>query len=157
MLCTDPTIIGTLSAPSPDEVALIFSHPLEAILDPSLALQESLSEKGGVNWPYQEEVYNFTDSTWPQKRATIYRMHRFRTTASPIKGLTSDILIMTAEIAFSKSMVHTTRYAPGQATQAQLAKWAIEDYERDGVITPARPPPGLEALVLRSREEEATR
>ena len=57
MLCTDPTIIDTLSPPSPDEVSLIFSHPLEAIIDPSLALQEPLSEKGGVNWPYQEEIY----------------------------------------------------------------------------------------------------
>jgi hypothetical protein len=57
VLCTDPTIIDTLSPPSPDEVALIFSHPLEAILDPSLALREPLSEKGGVNWPYQEELY----------------------------------------------------------------------------------------------------
>jgi hypothetical protein len=63
---------------------------------------------------------------------------------------------MTAEIALSKSMVHT-RYAPGQPTQAQLVKWAIEDYARDGFITPARPLPGLEANVLRSREEESIR
>jgi len=57
MLCTDPTIVETLSPTSPDEVTLVFSHPLEAILDPSLALQEPLSEKGGVDWPYQEEIY----------------------------------------------------------------------------------------------------
>ena len=56
MLCTDPALIDTLT-PCADEVDRIFSHPLEAILDPSLANDEPLSEKGGENWPYEEDLY----------------------------------------------------------------------------------------------------
>jgi hypothetical protein len=33
---------------------------------------------------------NFTDSPW---LGNIYRLHRFRSTASPVKGLTADILV----------------------------------------------------------------
>jgi hypothetical protein len=33
---------------------------------------------------------NFTDAAW---FGSTYRMHRFRTTASPVKGLTADILV----------------------------------------------------------------
>lgn len=153
-LCTDPALIDTLS-PCADEVDCIFSHPLEAILEPSLANGESLSEKGGENWPYSEDLYNITDSTWTQIRNTVYRMHRFRTSASPVKGLTSDILIMTAEIAFGKETTYT-RYAPGQVTSEQMSLWAIEDYIKDGFVASAKPV-GLNGQILHSREEESTR
>jgi len=50
-------MIDKLAAPSADEVSRIFSHPLEAILDPPIALNEQLSEMGGPDWPYEEDLY----------------------------------------------------------------------------------------------------
>lgn len=107
MFLEDPSIVANLSLSV--EVDRIFSHPLEAILDPSLAEDEILSRKGTEDWPYEEELYvsnvsnsqiiaflsksqNNSDSVWTQMRSSVYRMHRFRSSASTIKGLTADIL-----------------------------------------------------------------
>lgn len=55
-LLTDNSILDHLT-PNADEVDTIFSHPLEAILDPTLAANETLSDKGSENWPYEEDLY----------------------------------------------------------------------------------------------------
>ncbi|KAJ7185840.1 NUDIX hydrolase domain-like protein [Mycena filopes] len=110
-LLDDPSIISTLQA-SPHEVAHIFSHPLEAILDPSLARKESLVS-AGEDWIYDTELHNTSDSTVAVLGNARYRMHRFQSTASPIKGLTADILIHIAEIAFGRSTEYD-RWAVGQ-------------------------------------------
>ncbi|KAE9389863.1 hypothetical protein BT96DRAFT_365588 [Gymnopus androsaceus JB14] len=122
---------STLRA-NPDEVERIFTHPLEALLDPETVLPEAglepafkgdgvnrtgvavdeadgaggvvngdggglgldaLAEKGSEDWPYEEELYNSTDRIYPGGDGTVYRMHRFRSVASPIKGLTAEILV----------------------------------------------------------------
>ena len=99
--------------PHPGEVERIFHHPLECVLDPGMlsCKQDDLAEKGGEDWPYEEDLYvscfllpirwlasrievsnkqNCSDAEWA---GFSYRMHRFRSAASPIKGLTSDILV----------------------------------------------------------------
>ena len=43
--------------PCEGEVDAIFEHPLEAILDPSLASDLPLVEKGGENWPYETDLH----------------------------------------------------------------------------------------------------
>ncbi|KAF7967278.1 hypothetical protein HWV62_34985 [Athelia sp. TMB] len=55
-LLSDPSILSNLRA-SEAEVDHIFTHPLEAILDPSLAANEPLAPIGGEDWQYQGEVY----------------------------------------------------------------------------------------------------
>ncbi|THG97679.1 hypothetical protein EW145_g7568 [Phellinidium pouzarii] len=118
-LLTDLAVLDTLT-PCEGEVDAIFEHPLEAILDPSLTTGMALAEKGSEGWPYEEELYNMCDQQWPN--GMTYRMHRFRSAASPIKGLTADILLlfffvspqtMVAEIAFDRGPVYE-RWAPGQ-------------------------------------------
>ncbi|KAF7331527.1 Nudix hydrolase domain-containing protein [Mycena kentingensis (nom. inval.)] len=111
-LLTEPALIGTLKA-SENEVAAIFSHPLEAILDPLLAAKEKLVERGGEDWIYETELHNTTVSAVPLLNNAMYRMHRFRSVASPIKGLTADILIMVAEIAYGREPSYE-RWAEGQ-------------------------------------------
>ncbi|KAJ7108739.1 NUDIX hydrolase domain-like protein [Mycena epipterygia] len=111
-LLTDPSVISTLRA-SQDEVAHIFSHPLEAILDPAIAQKENLVSPGTEDWIYDTEFHNTTDSAVAVLGNAIYRMHRFRSTASPIKGLTADILIHIAEIAFGRTPEYD-RWAVGQ-------------------------------------------
>ncbi|PVG04044.1 hypothetical protein CPB86DRAFT_690995, partial [Serendipita vermifera] len=127
MYLEDTSVIDTLRA-GVNEVDRIFSHPLKAILDPSIvgSPQEELSEKGGEDWPYQEELYNTSDSRWTQIRNSIYRMHRFRSTGSPIKGLTADILILAAQIGYDEETKYE-RYGPGQPTSEQMVLWAVED------------------------------
>lgn len=56
MFLTDLSILDTLT-PNPDEVDRIFTHPLDAIIDPSLASEEPLSGIGSEDWPYVEDYY----------------------------------------------------------------------------------------------------
>ncbi|KAJ7735783.1 hypothetical protein B0H16DRAFT_1731208 [Mycena metata] len=111
-LLADPSILSTLQA-AEDEVAHIFSHPLEAILDPALARKESLVSPGSEDWTYDTELHSTSDSIIAVLGDLMYRMHRFQSTASPIKGLTADILIHIAEIAFGRSTEYD-RWAVGQ-------------------------------------------
>ncbi|KAL0954697.1 hypothetical protein HGRIS_003646 [Hohenbuehelia grisea] len=111
-LLTELAVLDQLKA-SEHEVDAIFDHPLEAILDPSLARGEPLADAGGENWPYTSDVHDTTDSQVTILNNHTYRMHRFRSVASPIKGLTADILIKVAEITYGKGTVYE-RFAPGQ-------------------------------------------
>ncbi|KAL7279362.1 hypothetical protein ACG7TL_007203 [Trametes sanguinea] len=111
-ILTDMSIMDSFT-PSPGEVDRIFDHPLEAILDPRLSAKENLSAKGSADWPYEDEFYNYSDIDLPWLNNSTYRMHRFRSTAFAIKGLTSDILIATAEIAYDRPPTYQ-RWAPAQ-------------------------------------------
>ena len=51
-----PEIISSLRA-AQGEVSHIFNHPLEAILDPSIAKRGPLVEIGSEDWPYKSEIY----------------------------------------------------------------------------------------------------
>lgn len=100
-LLTDVGLLADLT-PCVGEVDRIFSHPLEAILDPQLAGNEPLVAKGTEHWPYSQDYHSMSDVVVEADTNVVYRMHRFRSCASPIKGLTADILIHVAEIAYSK-------------------------------------------------------
>ena len=58
---SDLSVLESLT-PCEGEVDKIFDHPLEAVLDPSLAKGLQLAEEGGENWPYPEELYVTTSS-----------------------------------------------------------------------------------------------
>ncbi|KAI0090207.1 NUDIX hydrolase domain-like protein [Irpex rosettiformis] len=113
-LLTDLSILNNL-IPSEGEVAAIFDHPLEAILDPTLSADEKLVAIQSEHWPSDAEFYNFTDNIVPWLRNSGYRMHRFRSTASPIKGLTAEILIAATVVAYDRPPSYV-RWAPGQLT-----------------------------------------
>ncbi|KAF5392384.1 hypothetical protein D9757_001563 [Collybiopsis confluens] len=113
---------------NPSEVDRIFAHPLEAMVDlerltnpeaenndddddeledpvRKLRLRTvKLVEKGSDDWPYDEEYYNFADFDFPRldNPSGVVRLHRFRSTASPIEGLTANILMRVATIAYGK-------------------------------------------------------
>ena len=53
---SNPEILSSLKA-AQAEVSHIFTHPLEAILDPNLAKCESLVDIGSEDWPYESELY----------------------------------------------------------------------------------------------------
>jgi coenzyme A diphosphatase NUDT7 len=114
-LLSDLSILDHLVA-SEQEVAHIFSHPLEAMLDPGLLEQESLVKPGTEDWPYPDHLHNVTDHVLPSLNNLTYRNHRFRSCASPVKGLTSDILIKTAETAYGE----TTKYERYGTAERQL-------------------------------------
>jgi hypothetical protein len=133
--------ILTSLTPSLTEVDKIFDHPLEAILDPRLLLNkgESLVDVG-EDWPYGAgDVYNPSDVRLDAFDGLIYRMHRFRTCASPIKGLTADILISVAELAYGRKPVYG-RYPPDSSSGS-----SPEDADLEGET--------YRALVRRRMEE----
>ncbi|KAI0366305.1 hypothetical protein BV20DRAFT_972030 [Pilatotrama ljubarskyi] len=146
-LLTELSILDSLS-PSPGEVDRIFDHPLEAVLDPSLARKENLSPKSSPDWPYEDDFYNHSDIDLPWLGNSTYRMHRFRSTAFAIKGLTSDILITTAEIAYNRGPTYE-RYAPGQLrTFAPILRiLEAESGVRDVVSGTSTPTPKVEVGV----------
>lgn len=105
--------------PSPDEVSAIWSYPLRAVLGSTPPRQFSLSGAQGsieygeplmrlmsaghidVHRPPQGDFRTYSDVPWLQGRT--YRLHRFRSTHQLIKGLTADVLINVAAIAFEGS------------------------------------------------------
>ncbi|KAH7912325.1 NUDIX hydrolase domain-like protein [Hygrophoropsis aurantiaca] len=116
--------------PSVTEVDHIFNHPLEALLDPTLVSEEpNLTEKGSENWPYEADYHTINDVNLPTHDNLVYRNLRFRSSASPVKGLTAEILILVAEIAYNSSPKYN-RYSPGQAeSTANLIRLRMQQYE----------------------------
>ncbi len=51
-----PELITTL-VPAQAEVSHIFSHPLRALLNPTLSITEDLVAIGSENWPYETEFH----------------------------------------------------------------------------------------------------
>ncbi|KIY61343.1 hypothetical protein CYLTODRAFT_459938 [Cylindrobasidium torrendii FP15055 ss-10] len=124
---TDNSVLEHLH-PEESEVSRIFSHPLRAMLDPTLVRDEPLAEAGSEDWIYPEDLHNTNDVQLPVIGNAWYRMHRFRSTGSPVKGLTSDILILTAEIGYAEATTYE-RFAPGQLRSFQdvLAAFLAEE------------------------------
>ncbi|CCL98392.1 uncharacterized protein FIBRA_00387 [Fibroporia radiculosa] len=113
-LLTDLSVLDGLKA-NEGEVDHIFDHPLRALLDPALVGKEKMSKKGSADWPYEAEFHSSEDRRLVFLENAIYRMHRFRSGASPVKGLTAEILMTVAEIAYGEHFTFE-RYAPEQLT-----------------------------------------
>ncbi|KZW02768.1 hypothetical protein EXIGLDRAFT_713756 [Exidia glandulosa HHB12029] len=126
-LLTDLSVLSTLQ-PSASEVAAIWHYRLDAVLDPSVSLslgEGKLVDKGSADWPYEDEVYNTSDTEWLY--GMQYRMHRIRTTHSPIKGLTADILLLTAQIAYDREPSYP-RNAPRQVPFEDMIAVILKEY-----------------------------
>ncbi|CAE7199667.1 unnamed protein product [Rhizoctonia solani] len=129
---TGSEFINELKA-NESEVDEIWDHPLEAVLSPELVrqpgvLSRSLAEKNTEGWPYESDVYEPYDREW--MRGTHYRMHRFRSVAVPVKGLTADILIHAAELVYDRQPLFSMR-ADDQLDFETSLKYVIEDLEAD--------------------------
>ncbi|QRV89839.1 NUDIX family hydrolase [Ceratobasidium sp. AG-Ba] len=136
---TRPSFLRELRA-NEGEVDAIWDHPLQAMLLPELIRQpgvvsEPLAASGTEGWPYESDVYEPYDRDW--MRGTHYRMHRFRSIAVPVKGLTADILIRTAEIVYDDQPAFDTRAADQIDFETSL-KYAIEDLETDAASKAAQ-------------------
>ena len=64
-LLDDVSVLEGLRA-APGEVAHIFDHPLEALLDPELARSEALVPLGSGDWPYEAEFHVRSSCSWPR-------------------------------------------------------------------------------------------
>ncbi|KAF9266578.1 hypothetical protein L218DRAFT_956360 [Marasmius fiardii PR-910] len=130
----DPMILDTLR-PSEGEVARIFTYPLEAILDPTVLIQlnEPLVDKGTEDWQYDEDLHHHDDHIVASLNNTSYRYHRFRSSASPVTGLTSDILIMTARVAYHPRTTSYVPYAADQVVGYDFVQLIMNHREPEGV------------------------
>ncbi|KAG8931535.1 hypothetical protein FRC01_001164 [Tulasnella sp. 417] len=129
--CHRPDLILPTLKANEAEVAGIFDHPLEGFLDPDVMKRdgERLVEKG-EDWIYEDELHSTTDLTWLNNSS--YRMHRFRSSSTPIKGLTADILILTAQIAYARNTTYS-RHASNQAEGFGIAiEWVMEEARAAG-------------------------
>lgn len=129
--CHRPDLVLPTLKANEAEVAGIFDHPLEAFLDPGVMKREGerLVDKG-EDWIYDDELRSTTDLTWLNNSG--YRMHRFRSSSTPIKGLTADILILTAQIAYARNTTYP-RHAPNQTEGFGPAiEWVMEEARAAG-------------------------
>ncbi|KAI5454663.1 hypothetical protein NCC49_003554 [Naganishia albida] len=136
-LISNMELVDSLS-PAPDEVGAIWSIPLEYCLTAQWKDEYGvLAEKGGSDWPYaDDEFYNHSDTNW--LKTSGYRMNRFRTTHTPLKGLTCDITLTVAEIAFGRNTV-VPRYAEGQMPFFDAVKMAVAEGKSSPTETNPRP------------------
>ncbi|EIW84192.1 hypothetical protein CONPUDRAFT_50555, partial [Coniophora puteana RWD-64-598 SS2] len=126
---SEPSIIDSL-IPCAGEVDTIFDHPLEAILDPSLMDGEPMVPLHSEHWPYDSEFHHPSDVALEAFDNFLYRMQRFRSCASPVKGLTADILILVAELAYGKRCAYE-RHPPGhEDTYARLVITRMRQFEQ---------------------------
>ncbi|KAG8763650.1 methyltransferase protein [Ceratobasidium sp. 423] len=147
---SDLTLLDHLK-PNPEEVDEIFDHPLEALLSPELAAslaprpEQPLSKRGSEQWPYESEYHEMKDSPW--LHGSWYRMHKFRTVTTPISGLTSDILILAAQIAYVRNTDYE-RYAKGYITSDIALGWAMEQHVANArAVSQPQPPPSAESHI----------
>lgn len=70
-LLTDLSLLDNL-APAQGEVDVIFDHPLEAILDPSLSAGEDLVDINSELWPSNEEFYVCPNCQFPCWSTNFY-------------------------------------------------------------------------------------
>ncbi|KAH8090769.1 NUDIX hydrolase domain-like protein [Filobasidium floriforme] len=131
-LISNPALLESL-VPSPDEVGAIFDIPLEYCLTAVWPGDRSLlSKKGSDDWPYEDDYYARTDVSWMIDGEYEYRMNRLRTSKTPLKGLTSDVLISVAEIAFETPST-IPRFAPKQLPFKEAIQMAVEESKRGSV------------------------
>lgn len=146
---SDLSLISHLK-PNPDEVDEIFDHPLEAILSPELAASiaaspsKPLSEYGSARWPYKSEYHEIIDSPW--LRDSLYRMHKFRSTTTPITGLTSDMLILAAQIAYSRGPDYE-RHSKTQIPFDVALGWAMEQHIQNAPTVSEQQSEGRESHI----------
>ncbi|KAI5998830.1 hypothetical protein EDD15DRAFT_2386662 [Pisolithus albus] len=115
---SDSSLVDTAFREAHEEVGLPLNcahvHKL-CVLQPFLSAFKlvvtpvPLVAKGTEHWPYSQDYHADTN--------VVYRMHLFRSCASPIKGLTADILIHVAEIAYHKKTSYE-RHPLGHAGSA---------------------------------------
>ncbi|KAH8926721.1 hypothetical protein BT69DRAFT_1258997 [Atractiella rhizophila] len=117
-------IIDPYQQPSlnPSEVSSIFSHPLEAFLfhepiEPQEPVLHSLPRPIATG---EQPYHTFSDSRWPSPDNPPYRFHTFQSKKQRIWGLTADILIQVAEIAYSPRKPQFERKAPGQLDRVEI-------------------------------------
>jgi hypothetical protein len=120
---SDPALVTTLR-PNPDEVECIFDHPLKAIhtgiVEGELAENLNLSDTNW--WPGPTEFHSLEDVTGS---TGSYRMHRFRTRHTPIRGFTSDVLIRAAALGFGGEPEYG-HYAPDQPSWPETIDWVVQ-------------------------------
>ncbi|KAJ3500993.1 hypothetical protein NLJ89_g9541 [Agrocybe chaxingu] len=136
-LVTDNEVIGQLEA-AKGEVDHIFSHPLEAMVDPELAQELEELVPRGEQWPHEPCHHDFKDYTVASLGNTSYRWHFFRSSATAVTGLTADILILTAQIAYNTEPKYE-RYAPNQLRTFEEMEGAFKKYLTSTIHVPSSP------------------
>ncbi|PWN88983.1 hypothetical protein FA10DRAFT_134000 [Acaromyces ingoldii] len=131
----------TLSSlsPSPDEVDLVWSYPLRALLSSKMPttipaagssaserpLFARLSDPSSVDRhrPPQETFRTYSDVPW--LLAGHYRLHRFRSPHQLVKGLTADVLIHCASLAYDCPPRYAA-FSPDQASWDDCVAYLVK-------------------------------
>ncbi|KAJ9108780.1 hypothetical protein QFC21_000100 [Naganishia friedmannii] len=125
-LMSSMDLVNSLTA-SPDEVGAIWSLPLEYCLTAQWKEEYGvLSEKGGADWPYSDEYYLHVEQLGHNVVEDVGVPNEPIPDDTNASGLTCDITLTVAEIAFGRSTV-VDRYAKGQMPFFDAVLMAIEE------------------------------
>jgi coenzyme A diphosphatase NUDT7 len=129
---------------SPDEVSSIWSYPLRSFLssEPPVQIKKgetyssSLHQQGKPLTKFsaptnvdkhrkpQEEFRTYSEVPWLLKGH--YRLHRFRTSHQLIKGLTADVLIHMAALAYGPPFPLFPVFSPSQASWDDCVEFIVK-------------------------------
>ncbi|KAG8885683.1 hypothetical protein FRB97_000126 [Tulasnella sp. 331] len=147
---SDPETVLPLLKANPEEVDEIFDWRLDAFLHPGL-VEGCRHEIKDIPW--------VSNTQW---REHIFQRPPHMTASSespkvlaPIKGLTADILILAAQIAYAPSTTAYERWAPRQPHTTDVAiEWTMEEAKRvDGFGTTLKQDLGLPTALVTPRED----
>ncbi|KAM0747586.1 hypothetical protein T439DRAFT_349953 [Meredithblackwellia eburnea MCA 4105] len=126
---TTPEVIDQLK-PDPQEVDRVWEWPLSHVLSPKLVKDHS--DFVGSLWDYEEEALNQTDDPWVG--GSLYRHNRLRTSYTPLKGLTSEILVSVAIACYGENpdFVHL---APEQISFAEAVEVVVRQAEKGKALS----------------------
>ncbi|KAG9013882.1 hypothetical protein FRB94_004262 [Tulasnella sp. JGI-2019a] len=146
---SDPTTVLPQLKANPDEVDEIFDWRLDAFLDPSL-VPRCRHETKDIPW--------VSDTQW---REHIFQRPTTKSSSklpAPIKGLTADILILAAQVAYAPLLTSYERWAPRQPHTTEVAiQWVMEEAKRvGGFKTTMKQDLGLPTALVMPRDDQTS-
>jgi len=94
--------------------------------------EPKLSSPASGKWPYPEELWSHNDHPFIDGN---YRNNRFRSTSTPIRGLTSSVMIQVATVIYARQPSFQA-FAEGAVPMAKIIEKSIQE-ARTGATLPA--------------------
>jgi len=94
--------------------------------------EPKLSPPDSEKWPYPEELWSYRDHPFI---AGFYRNNRFRSTSTPIRGLTSSLMIQLAMVVYDRGPSFQA-FAEGAVPTAQVINKILNEAKAEALLPP---------------------
>jgi len=94
--------------------------------------EPKLSPPDSEKWPYPEELWSYSEHPFI---AGFYRNNRFRSTSTPIRGLTSSLMIQLAMVVYDRRPSFQA-FAEGAVPTAQVINKILDEAKAEALLPP---------------------